>query len=162
VPEVTGTADGVRVELADYEAQLLLGLGGEMRTLLEADVPSVDPVKARLFPRAYEDADDQRDYERLIGDDLLSAKRNALRVVMESLENGGPANIELDGERVEAWLSFLTDLRLAIGTRLEVDEDKMSAEVDPDDPDAAAMSTLHWLGLIQGLILEELEERTWR
>jgi hypothetical protein len=160
VPEVTGTRDGVRIDLADYEAELLLGLAGEMRTLLEADVPSVDPVKARLFPRAYEDADKQGNYERLIGNDLLSAKRNALRVVMESLEDGGPVHIELAGDGVDAWLSFLTDLRLAIGTRLEVDEDKMGADVDPDDPDAVAMSTLHWLGFIQGLILEELEEPT--
>jgi hypothetical protein len=158
MPDVTATRDGVRVALADYEAQLLRGLADEMRTLLEADIPSADPVKARLFPRAYEDSGRQEDYERLIGEDLQSAKRNALRVVMESLDNGGPADVILAGETVHAWLSFLTDLRLAIGTRLEVDEDKMNADVDPNDPDAPAMSTLHWLGLMQGLILEELED----
>lgn len=158
MPEVTGTRDGVRVEFADYEADLLRGLAGEMRLLLEADVPSVDPVKARLFPHAYEEADEQASYERLIGDDLVSAKKKALRVVVEALDDGGPAEVVLTGDGVEAWLSFLTDLRLAIGTRLDVDEQKMSAEVDPDDPDVAALSTLHWLGLIQGLILEELED----
>jgi Domain of unknown function (DUF2017) len=160
VPEVSGTRGGVRVDLADYEAELLRGLASEMRILLEADVPSVDPVKARLFPRAYEETDKQAKYESLIGEDLLSAKKNALGVVVESLDDEGPASVMLAGDGVEAWLSFLTDLRLAIGTRLEVDEDRMGSEVDPDDADAAAMSTLHWLGLIQGLILEELEDPT--
>lgn len=160
MPEVTATRDGVRVALADYEAQLLRELASEMRTLLEADIPSTDRVKARLFPRAYEDSESQHDYERLIGKDLQSAKRDALRVVMEALDDGGPANIVLTEDTVDAWLSFLTDLRLAIGTRLDVDEDKMNADVDPNDRDAPAMSTLHWLGLMQGLILEELDNPT--
>jgi hypothetical protein len=51
---------------------------------------------------------------------------------------------------------LLTDLRLAIGTRLDVTEEKMSDDIDPDDPEAAALSVLHWLGWVQGTILEAI------
>jgi hypothetical protein len=158
VPDVTATGDGVRLDLADYEAELLRGLADEMRILLEADIPSVDAVRARLFPPAYDDYENQADYERLTGEDLQASKTDALKVVLKSLDDAGPTGgIVLAGDVVDAWLSFLTDLRLAIGTRLNVDEDKMNADVDPDASDAPAMSALHWLGLMQGLILEELE-----
>lgn len=159
MPDVTATSDGVRLDLADYEVELLRGLADEMRILLEADIPSADTVKARLFPPAYDDYKNQADYERLTAEDLQAAKADALKIVVKSLDDAGPAGIVLAGDVVDAWLSFLTDLRLAIGTRLNVDEDKMNADVDPDDSDAPAMSTLHWLGLMQGLILEELEAR---
>jgi hypothetical protein len=37
-----------------------------------------------------------------------------------------------------------------------VTEEKMSGDIDPDDPEAAALSVLHWLGWVQGTILEAI------
>ena len=54
-------------------------------------------------------------------------------------------------------VASLTDLRLALGTRLGVDEERMGAAVDPAGPDAAAMTVLHWLGWVQEGILSALQ-----
>ena len=58
---------------------------------------------------------------------------------------------------MSGWLATLTDLRLALGIRLGVDEERMGAEVDPSAPDAAAMTVLHWLGWVQEGIIHALQ-----
>jgi hypothetical protein len=39
-----------------------------------------------------------------------------------------------------------------------VDEESMSHDVDPDAPDAVAMSVLHWLGFLQESLLEHVSQ----
>ncbi len=115
--EVEAFKDGVVVELDEYEAGLLRNLLGEMRTLLEADVPRVDPVMARLFPDVYEDPADSEKYRELIGDQLREIKREALGSVSDRLGSAGPSSMELGPKDLDPWLTLLTDMRLAIGTR---------------------------------------------
>ncbi|MEA2477326.1 MAG: hypothetical protein QOF16_944 [Actinomycetota bacterium] len=129
----------------------------EMETLLEADIPRVDAVVSRLFPDAYDDADESERFRELIGDQLHDAKRAALRTVKESLGTEGKVSVTLAPENAEEWLRVLTDLRLAIGTRLEIDDAKMSADIDPGDPDAQALLLLHWLGWTQELLVEAID-----
>ena len=156
--KVKGGRNGVvRLSLDETEAGLLRSLIQEMQLLLEADVPDTDAVKQRLFPRAYEDADNEETFRDLTSSDLESAKLQALKEVRDSLGDSGPAQVELGPDDVGSWLRLLTDLRLAIGVRLEVTEEAMSAELDPNDPNAPAMSVLHWLGWVQGSILERME-----
>ncbi len=143
----------INLELEEHEAELFRSLLIEMRTLLEADLVG-DPIKERLFPRAYENDDDEEKYKSLIGMDLEKAKRENVRQTREMLGDYGPVTISLDRDKVEGWLRLLTDLRLAIGTRLEVTENDMADEIDPADPEAAARSVLHWLGWIQESLLE--------
>lgn len=156
MPEIEGTPEGIRIGLDRQEAGILRELTKEMRMLLEADIPAGDQVLQRLFPRAYEDDEDQQSYEDLIGNELREAKRAALRKVEGVLGTAGPIEAELPATDVDEWLRFLNDVRLAIGTRLEVDEDKMGKDFDPNDPEAPALSVLHWLGWLQGSMLEEL------
>ncbi|CAN5641562.1 DUF2017 domain-containing protein [soil metagenome] len=142
------------VHLDEVEADLLRRLTSEMRALLRAD-PAGDPVTRRLFPDAYEDERASNEYRELIGDDLRAAKVSALDIVHTDLGVKGAANLELSQEGVGAWLTTLTDLRLAIGTRLDVDERAMQEELELDDPaEATAMFALHWLGWVQESMLE--------
>jgi Domain of unknown function (DUF2017) len=156
---VGSTHDGVRVKLDRYEADVLRSLIAEMKTLLEADVPRVDPVIRRLFPDAYEDAQEEESFRELVGDDLNAAKRDALRAVEEKLDGAGSAaEVEFRRAEVDHWLTLLTDMRLAIGTRVDVTEEMMGREPEPDDPDAPALSLLHWLSYLQEATLNELRE----
>ena len=148
--------DGIHISLDEQETGILRELAKEMRLLLEADIPAQDEVLQRLFPRAYEEEDDQKSYEELIGSELRDVKREALRKVEEALGPSGPLDTDLPAADVDEWLRFLNDVRLAIGTRLEVDETKMGKEFDPNDPEAPALSVLYWLGWLQGTMLEEL------
>lgn len=144
--------------LSRDEAQLLRELCKEMRTLLEADIPRVDPVVARLFPDAYDDESDARAFHDLVGDELRTHKLNALRTVEGGLGPDGPATLSFTDSEVDSWLTFLTDARLAIGTRLDVTEETMDKEPDADDPDAPAYSVLHYLGWLQEATLNQMTE----
>lgn len=150
--------DGAPIlRLEEHEAALLRDLAGETRTLLEADVPRSDPVIARLFPDAYrDDPEHAQTYRDMVGDELRREKLRSLGEVTESLGPSGDATITLDGELTTAWLAWLTDVRLAVGTRLDVTEETMGADIDPESPDAPAYEVLHWLGWIQESIIERL------
>jgi hypothetical protein len=151
-----GRDDDIRIDLTKDEAELLRSLLGEMRTLLEADIPN-DAIKARLFPRAFEDPDDEKAFEELTRGELEDTKLAAVRAVEDQLGRGGSVEISLDEDGVGTWLRLLTDLRLAIGTRLEVTEETMASEIDPADPNGPALTVLHWLGWMSEAILERAD-----
>jgi hypothetical protein len=154
--DATSMGEGsVTIRFSEDEAELLRRLLAEMETLLAARSDR-DPVVGRLFPRAYEKKKEEESYRSLVGDELVTAKKANLRTAGDMLGREGAAEAALSGDQAEAWLALLTDLRLAIGTRLDITEEKMSEDIDPDDPEAAALSVLHWLGWVQGTILEAI------
>jgi hypothetical protein len=159
MPELARAQDGsIELRLEEYEAEIIRRLCGEMRLLLEADLPRADPVTDRLFPRAHEDQKDEEAYRELVGTTLRDYKLEALEAVEADIGEDGAAVVTLEGEGRERWLTFLTDTRLALGTRLEVTEETMAQEPEPDSPDAIALSVLHWVGWIQEQILEKAME----
>lgn len=152
---VEGRAAAVVVSLEPEELGVLQQLAAEMRLLLEADIPQSDAVMSRLFPDAHDDPAEARAYREITGDELRTAKLHALNTVDDLLEQGP---VVLSGETLEAWLTLLTDMRLAIGTRLDITEEKMERPIDPDDPEGPALAVLGWLGWLQGSTLEALDE----
>jgi hypothetical protein len=63
---------------------------------------------------------------------------------------GRGGRLALDRDQVDAWLGTLNDLRLVLGTRLEVTEDT-ELDVPDDDPHAQALLVYGWLGLAAGV-----------
>ena len=151
-----GGTKEIEISLSPDETSLMTSLLQEMRTLLKADLPN-DAIKGRLFPPAFDDPEQEKAFEELTRSELEDAKLAAVRAVDEQLKATGGSEITLDDEGVGTWLRLLTDLRLAIGTRLEVTEETMATEIDPSDPNAAALSVMHWLGWMSEAILERVE-----
>ena len=147
---------GVVMDLEAAEVQMLRQLISEMRMLLEADIPASDDVLQRLFPDAYDDEEEAKAYKELVGNELHAGKRQALDVAEATLANEEAVSVELDEPQSQAWLTLLTDMRLAIGTRLGITEDLGTDDFDPEAPDAAAHQVLHWLGWMQESLLERL------
>ncbi len=132
---------GVTVVLPDVERELLQQLRAELVALLETE-PG-DSSLERLFPPAYEDKRADREYRKLMGDELLDGRRRALDVLEATA-----GQEQLTAEEAEAWLTALNDLRLVLGTRLDVREDTFSDGLDMRDPRApelAVYSYLTWL-----------------
>jgi hypothetical protein len=75
------------------------------------------------------------------------------------LERGG--RLALDRDQVDAWLGTLNDLRLVLGTRLEVTEDT-ELEAPHDDPHAQALLVYGWLGWLQESLLSNVDPRPSR
>jgi uncharacterized protein DUF2017 len=146
----------LHVALEEREAAVLRDVLAEMSLLLGENVSASDPVIVRLFPKAYENEAEQQSYEGLVADELRRAKSTALKAVREKLGAEGSVDVVVGASEIDAWLTVLTDLRLAIGMRLNVTEETMDSDIDPADPDAEALSVLHWLGWIQHSIIEEI------
>jgi hypothetical protein len=101
-----------------------------------ATAPPADPALARLLPDAYrDDPESAADFRRYTEPELREAKRTAARTTLATLAEQGRRR-RLTAEQAQAWLTALNDLRLTLGTRLEVTEDwdQQVAELPPGDP----------------------------
>jgi len=106
-----------------------------------------DAVFRRLFPPAYaNDEMAEQEYRRLVGPELEHGRTLAF----ETLSNTADAT-ELSEPELDAWVRALNDIRLWLGTLLDVSEDQ--TEDDPDDPPHLLY---HLLTEIQGLAVEAL------
>ncbi|AUS78131.1 DUF2017 domain-containing protein [Actinoalloteichus sp. AHMU CJ021] len=124
-----------------------------------------DPVLRRLLPdfhRAEEedgelserDSDSAAALRSVHEPELLEHKTGVAQVVLDTCpESGG--RIELADEQADAWLAALNDVRLALGTALDIREDGPE-EVAQDDPRAPHLGVYHWLTVVQETLVEAL------
>lgn len=117
-----------------------------------------DPVLARLFPDGYrEDPEAARDFRRFTEASLRDGKRAAAETVLAGLRearDGG--EIRLDSEHAQCWLRSINDVRLMLGTRLEITDDEHAGPppgLGWDDPVPALFAAYDWLTELQdGLV----------
>ncbi len=130
-----------RLRLPAEERDVLRRLPGQLRELLATDDPSV----YRLFPPAYTD-DEQAaaDYARLMRDELLDGHLRALEVLERTVDAE-----RLDEDELDAWVRALNELRLVLGTRLDVTEEMAAAELDRADPRAPELALYGYLSWLQ-------------
>ena len=160
--------DGVEISILRSLAVQLLELigpgdepedGADPLAQLFADGPTKppdDPAVARLFPDAYEDAPDAADFRRFTENDLRTRKREDALAVVRTLDGGGPV-LGLTPQECRQWLGTLNDLRLTIGTRLDVSEEDDSLYKLPDsDPRKPLVMAYLWLGGLQESLVETL------
>ncbi|NEC65052.1 DUF2017 domain-containing protein [Streptomyces sp. SID9727] len=133
--------------------------------------PPTDPALARLFPEAYGDEDDElraasSEFRRFTENDLRTRKREDALVVVRTLDALTPAGdrgavLTLTADECLNWLRSLNDLRLTIGTRLEVGEEDEGEESSlyrlPDsDPRKPMVMAYLWLGALQETLVETM------
>jgi Domain of unknown function (DUF2017) len=140
---------GVELRLGNEERALLTGLAAELRALLDGEPD--DPSLRRLFPPAYDDESDERGYRELTGDSLLDGRRDALDVLSRTADQE-----QLTAEEADAWLRALNDLRLVLGTRLDVQEDTFAEEPNLNDPRGQALAVYGYLSWLQEQLVHAL------
>lgn len=138
--------------------------GDPLEAMLDFSGPTTepdDPVLARLFPTAYpDDVEAAGDFRRFTESGLRDGKAAGAAAVIDTLEEAGLIaepedgvfiDVELDAEATWAWLRSFTDMRLAIATRLGVEDDDepVWAELPDDDPRAQVHDIYEWLGYLQ-------------
>ena len=140
----------------DAELSALTGMGGPEQGDGNTGTPA-DPALARLLPDAYrDDPGAAGEFRRLTEGSLRRDKVTAAERLLAALPGEGPSEVRLDPETTEAWLATINDVRLALGTRLEVTEEM--AEPDPEDPDAPAYVVYLWLTELQGVLIEVADD----
>jgi|BarGraNGADG00212_1021973.scaffolds.fasta_scaffold17155_3 hypothetical protein len=145
----------VRLRLEPVEAAVLASMIDDLATTLEADALAPDdPVRRRLFPDGYRDDDAaSAEFRALTETSLLTDRTGRARGCARQLA-GGATVLELEADDGERWIQVLNDLRLALGTRLDITEDE--SELDPDDPDFEQRSLYHWLTAVQDSLVRAL------
>ena len=136
------------LNLREEERALISAIVPDLRGLL-ADDPN-DEMLTRLFPTARpDDPEAEAEFRGMVRDELVTKRLSRLDIVAELAE----ATV-LDQEQLAAWMGAVNDLRLVLGTRLEVTEDD-EFEDDPgvDDPESVARSAYWYLGwLLEHLV----------
>ena len=128
-----------------------------------------DPVLARLFPTAYpQDEESAAEFRRFTEGALRDGKATGAATVIDTLEEAGlppeltedglMIDLELDEATAETWLRSFTDLRLALATRLEVEEGDEAYwhSLPDDDPRAQAHDIYDWVGYLQETLVGAL------
>jgi hypothetical protein len=127
-----------------------------------------DPVLARLFPTAYpEDEEAAAEFRRYTEADLRNGKAAGAATIIDTLEEAGlPAepedglfiDVELDPATAVTWLRSFTDMRLAIATRLgiEDEDEEIWHSLPDDDPRAQVHDIYDWVGYLQETLVRAL------
>ena len=80
-------------------------------------------------------------------------------MALESLERiKGGGRLSLIPIEAAAWLGALNDLRLVLGTRLEItaDDQEPGQDFGPSDPRTAYIPVYYYLGYLQETLVEAL------
>lgn len=171
----------VMATFSGFEADLLRSLAGQLvellrnetaapveqdpfEALLDFSGPTTepeDPVLARLFPSAYPGDDEASgEFRRFTEGGLRDGKARDASLVIDTLEEAGlptvledglVIDVELDRDGALGWMRAFTDMRLALATRLGVEEDGDDRweELPYEDPEAQVWHIYGWIGYLQ-------------
>jgi hypothetical protein len=159
------------VELLRNEAAVPHEHADPLEAMLSFDGPTTepdDPVLARLFPSAYADEEAAAEFRRFTEGTLRDGKAAGAATIIDTLEEAGlppqlgdqkvVIDVELDEEAALVWLKSFTDLRLALATRLEVEQDDEAfwRALPEDDPRSQAHDIYEWIGALQETLVDAL------
>ncbi|MGH1493784.1 MAG: DUF2017 family protein [Acidimicrobiales bacterium] len=134
------------VQLSPDAKKGIVSLAEELEELQSTDRPET----RRLFPTAYPD-DPERDagYQIFARDQLIEKRRAAVEIIRQTSE----ADV-LTADELGSWMGVLNDLRLVLGTMLDVSED--DDDIDFDGPEADSQMLYRYLGELVHSIVEAL------
>lgn len=167
-----------RSALEPHEAELLSNLVSSMLGMLEdrassapvdelseitgmrtgnAVAPQDDTMK-RILPDFYRPATDHpagsgaaeslnSALRSLHEPDIIDAKREAAQRLLQTLPAGG-GKVELSEDDAEAWVTAVNDVRLALGTMLDIGPEGPD-RLPPEHPLAAHLDVYQWLTVLQ-------------
>ncbi len=147
---------GFDLRIPAEERDMLRSVGPSLREVLvdraTAIEPGEDEAVDRLFPAAYPDDEErQAEFRLLAHDQLLESHLGALAVLEETADAD-----HLEEDQLLAWMRALNNIRLVLGVRLGVTEERDEWPRSFDDPRAPAFAMYQYLTYLQGEIIEAL------
>lgn len=89
--------------------------------------------------------------------DIITAKREAAQRVLETVPNGG-GKFELTADDAHAWAAAVNDVRLALGTMLDIGPDGTDG-LPPDHPMSGHFDVYQWLTVLQEYLVLGLMDK---
>ena len=142
----------IEINITAEERQLIADLVEQLRELVLSTSPegSVDASIRRLYPTAYvDDPEHEQEYQRLMRDQLLERRLGHLDVGEATLQDR-----ELTPETLTAWITSINDVRLVLGTHLDVSEDEEQTFAPSSDPDQQQRAIYQYLSHLLGELVE--------
>jgi hypothetical protein len=164
------------VELLRNERAAPTAGSDPLEQLLDFSGPTTepeDPVLARLFPTAYpDDPQAAGEFRRFTEGALRDQKASSAVALIETLEEAGlPPHLDEKGLVVDVeltaadglgWLKSFTDIRLALATRLDIqddDDEEDWLELPEGDPRLHVYGIYQWVGYLQETLVAALSRR---
>ena len=142
----------IEIDISGEERELLKNLIAQLRELVlsTSSEGQLDPSIRRLFPAAHaENQELEREYQKTMRDQLLEKRLSNLDTVELSLFDK-----ELEPETLSAWITIINDLRLVLGTHLDVSEEEELSLADPNSPDHQQRAIYHYLSHLLGELVD--------
>jgi hypothetical protein len=151
-PSVVPGGDGTfALRIPREQRDVLRGLPAQLRELLDEGARDDEAVR-RLFPSADPgDPEHAAEFEGLVRDDLLAQRTAAIEAMERTIDAERVTEDELAG-----WLGTVNDLRLVLGTRLDVTEETGPEDFRAGDPRRPAYALYAYLTYLQEQIVEAL------
>ncbi|MGZ4427491.1 MAG: DUF2017 domain-containing protein [Nocardioidaceae bacterium] len=160
------------VELLRNEVAAPTPTSDPLEELLDFTGPTTvpeDPVLARLFPSAYTDDEEAAgEFRRFTERTLRDGKARSAVLIIDTLEEAGlppeltedglTIDVELDRNASMSWMKSFTDIRLALATRLGVEDDDEEywLSLPEDDPRTHVHDIYDWVGFLQETLVQSL------
>jgi hypothetical protein len=169
--------DVLVLQLAAEERPILASLAASLAEMLEpaGSTPEADPLVAlvgfssddpvdkpddpalrRLLPDAYADAEGAAEFRRFTDADLRAEKVANLRRILDGATASGGV-VRIEPAEVDGWLAGLNDIRLVLGERLDMTEEREHLEnLEQGDPRLALLAAYDWLSEMQEWLVQLL------
>ncbi len=136
------------VDVPEGTVALIESLCTELETLFESDSPLLE----RLFPAPYgDDTERNEGYAALAGPELIEHRREALATVRTVLNSQ-----QVTEDQFMAWMRSLNDMRLVLGTMIDITDDAI--DLDVRDEHEQAFAVYEFLGQLLELTVAALAE----
>lgn len=123
----------------------------DLRDMTISHIEEGSPVTKRIYPTAYQNSPEmEMDFKKLTRDALTDHHRQNLAVFQSTLSKS-----KLDEVEALAWMGALNDMRLILGTALDIQEDQNVPS--EDDPNYEGYVVYDLLTYLQGVLIEELQ-----
>jgi len=154
------TQRGISIKLSATDARLLADLANQVATLIAGREDSAgDAALDRLLPSAYPDnAEEAAEFRRFTEDELADGKiLNALTMAetLDAEEADGHVRVTLDAASAQSWLRSLTDIRLALASRLGLEDP--ATEPPHAGDDRYLLAVYNWLGGLQWSLVRAVD-----
>jgi hypothetical protein len=149
---VVSNEDGTfSINLSEDERATMTEFVGQLEALLAGG--HTDERLRRLFPVAYhDDPDRDAEYQGYMRDELVQSRASSIQTVQEILSSADT----ISEAQLHAFMTVLNNLRLVLGTLLDVGEDDF--DVEPDHPSFGQWELYTYLGWLLEWTVSALSE----
>ena len=137
------------INLQDHERETMLDLVAQLETVLSSG-PDDESLR-RLYPTAYnENPEHDAEYQGFMREELTQSRAASIATVREMLSSDSPVT----ENQLGAFMMVLNNLRLILGTLLDVNED--DDEPDETDPLYGQWQLYGYLGWLLEWVISSL------